>query len=72
MIQSWTPIELKKLQEYYEEQLKEAEDEIENSSYPPDEQRRIDINEHVISLLEDMMNETSWSYKYSHSLFNKK
>lgn len=65
---NWTPDKLKKLQEYYEEQLKQAEEAIETSSYPPDEQREIDINEHVINLIRYMVNENSWIYKLGHNI----
>jgi hypothetical protein len=60
---NWTTEDLLKLKIHHEEELKIAEDAIENSSYPPDEQREIDINEHIIQLLRHMMDEKSWICK---------
>ena len=63
---SWTKEELEKVKEYYQKQYDEAEEKIEESSYPPDEQLQMDKAEEVIRLLRNMMNENSWIYKLGH------
>lgn len=64
---NWTKKELEKIQEYYQKQYNEAEEKIETSSYPPDEQLQMDRAEEIVILLRDMMNENSWIYKLGHS-----
>lgn len=64
---TWTKEELQKLKKHHEELLKEAEEKIETSSYPPDEQREIDVNQHIIWLINDMLSERSWIYRHCKS-----
>ena len=62
----WTKEQLDLLEQWHKEELEEAEEAISESSYPPDEQRKIDINEAIIRLLRDMKNEKSWIYRKCH------
>lgn len=63
---NWTKEELEKVQEYYQSKYDEAEEKIDESSYPPDEQLEMDKAQDIIWLLKDMMNEKSWIYKLAH------
>ena len=63
---NWTKEELEKVQEYYQKQYDAAEEKINESSYPPDEQLQMDKAEEIIRLLRDMMNEKSWIYRLAH------
>lgn len=60
---NWTEKELLLLKKYYEEKMKEANEEIKDSSFPPDQQTIIDESQNIIWLIKDMMNERSWVYK---------
>lgn len=64
---NWTKEELKKVQEYCQKEYDEAEEKINESSYPPDVQLQMDKSQAIIRLLENMMNEESWIYKLEHS-----
>lgn len=64
---NWTKEELEKIQEYYQKEYDEAEEKINESSYPPDEQLQMDKSQAIIRLLKNMMNEESWIYKLGHS-----
>jgi hypothetical protein len=65
---TWTTEQLKKLEEYYQEEYDKAEKEIENSSYPPDEELQMEKSQAIVWLLRDMMNEKSWVYKLAHTI----
>lgn len=60
----WTTDEIKKLIEYYEAEKLEAEEEIDSSSYPPNEQKTIDESQKIIWLLNDMLDKKSWMYRF--------
>lgn len=60
---NWSEKELTLLQDYYKEKKKEAEEKLEDSSFPPDEQKTINESQEIIWLIKDMMNERSWVYK---------
>jgi hypothetical protein len=64
---NWTKEELEKVQEHYQKEYDEAEDKIDESSYPPGEQLQMDKSEAIIRLLRNMMDEKSWTYKLGHS-----
>lgn len=64
---NWTKEELEKVQEHYQKEYDEAEDKIDESSYPPNEQLQMDKSEAIIRLLRGMMDEKSWTYKLGHS-----
>jgi hypothetical protein len=59
----WNKEEIQGLIEYHESLMVELEEEIGNSSYPPDVEAKIDSTQHIIWLLNDMMDVKSWIYK---------
>ena len=63
----WTKEELDKLQEFYQSEYDKAEEKINESSYPPDEELQMEKSQAIIWLLRDMTNEKSWIYKFAKS-----
>lgn len=53
---NWSTENLKKLQKFYQDEYNNAEKEIEISSYPPDEELKMEKSQAIIWLLKDMIN----------------
>lgn len=60
---NWHTNELLELQKYYEGRKAQAEFDMQDSSWPEGEELEINISDHCMCLIDDMLNEKTWIFR---------